>query len=115
MGVAAGVSLLHHLRDNDQRTVRQRPAYRVTVRQRDSRIGAHDPYRLHITAGNGVKQINGHQARRLRQPFCSPEARHPREIVRLKAHVRRQLIREATHFPSPIAFGWPVSENGPQP
>ena len=101
VGVAAGVGLLHHLRNNDQRTVRQRLAYRVTIRQRDSRIGAHDPYRLHITAGNGVKQINGHQARRLRQPFGSPETRHPREIVRLEVHVSRQLIRESPHFPSP--------------
>ena len=100
MGKPAGVGIIHHLRDNDQRAAPQRLTHRVAVRQRDGRIGAHDPHCLHLAAGNGVKQLHRHQARRLRKPFRSPETRHPREIVRLKVHVRRQLICQPAHLSS---------------
>ena len=100
MGKPAGVGIIHHLRDNDQRAAPQRLTHRVAVRQRHGGVSAHDPHRLHLAAGNGVKQLNRHQARRLRKPFRSPETRHPREIVRLKVHVRRQLICQPAHLSS---------------
>ena len=100
MGEPAGVGIVHDLRNNHQRAACQRLTYGVTVRQRDRWVGAHDPHRLHLATGNGIEQFNRHQAWRLRQPFRSPETRHPRKIVRLKVHVRRQLIRQPAHFPS---------------
>ncbi len=94
VGEAAGVGVAHHFRDHHQRAGRQRLTDRMAVRERHCRVGAHDPHRLHLAAGNGVEQLYRHQPWRLGQPLRPPEARHPAEIVRREVHMRRQLIRQ---------------------
>ncbi len=114
MGETAGIGILHHLRNHHQRAVRQRLTHRVAVGQRHGRVGAHDPHRLHsprAMASNSSTAIRPASAPAVRSPEYAPRA----EIVRLKVHVRRQLVRQPANFLPPIAFGCPVSENGPQP
>ena len=98
MGEAAGVGVAHHFRNHHQRAGRQRLTDRMAVRERHRRVCAHDPYRFHLSAGNGLEQFHRHQSGRLCQPFSSPETRHPAQIVRGKVHVRRQLIGQPTHL-----------------
>lgn len=75
MGKASGIGSGGDVGNDDQRTGRQRFAYRMAVRQRHHRIGAHNPHRFHLAAANGGEQIHRRQPRRLRQTFGPPEAR----------------------------------------
>lgn len=75
MGEASGIGISDDVGDDDQRTPRQRFAYRVAVRQRHHRIGAHNPYRFYLAAANGGEQLHRRQPRRLRQTFAAPESR----------------------------------------
>ncbi len=105
MGETSGIGLGGDIRDDHQRTGGQRLAHRVAVRERHHRVGTHDPDRFDLAAANGGKQLHGGQPGGLRQPFRSPEAGQPLQIVWHKIHVRRQHRRQPADFAAAHGVG----------
>ena len=71
---------------------------------------------LHAPVEHGVEQVDRLQAGPRRDARRVPEAAHPVDVGRVGERMcaASWLASPPTSRP-PIAFGWPVSENGPMP
>ena len=117
MGVPRRIGVLQDVGDDDERTGLDRGFDGIGIRHRDDRIGRHDPERLDAAVGDGPEHVDGLQAGLARQSSGDCQKRWTRSrssAFSIAIWAASMLASPPTSRP-PMAFGWPVSENGPMP